>query len=163
MNFGMLKSIKKSICYIWDSVFYITGEGSWNLLKHESEVIKGVRIFDETVNEKIKKQLNQDYFVERSSEGRINIFRFYDFDDALLIKGEKFQDFLLKVCITVNGKRNIGHLTFYKGRIFSVEFKKSKAYFNGKNLEFVNAEIGKTQDAYTRVIDRSEHGRANED
>jgi hypothetical protein len=55
--------------------------------------------------------------------GRIDILRFYRVDESLKIREEDFSDKLFKVRMTVDGRSQTAHVTFYKGHIFSVEFK----------------------------------------
>jgi len=115
-------------------------------------------MLDERARKLVGQQLAQRYFIERSNN-RINRFSFYDPNDDLRVPDEAFSDLLIKVKFRVDGRRQTAHVTFYKGNLFSIEFKKPGKFYLGKNLEIGDVEIGKPSQSFTRAIDRLEHGK----
>jgi hypothetical protein len=106
----------------------------------------------------LRSQLNQKYFVERVPAGRINVFRFYQDQSERQIEDPAFSDMLLNVRITVDGREQTAHVTFRKGCIFSLEFKKPGDFYDGKSLTVLDVKPGTPSQTYTRAIDRMEHG-----
>lgn len=142
-----------------DALTFIFGEGSWSLKAHELEVLNAaLSILDEKARTLVEKQLDQGYFVERVPDGRINVFRFYDAIHDLRLPSPEFSDLLVSVKFIVDGARETAHVTFYKGQIFSIEFKKPGKFYVGKNIEIGDSEIGESGQSYTHEIDQSEHG-----
>lgn len=144
----------------WDLLHFVSGEGSWSLHPHEQVVIDAaVNSLATDEQDLARKQLDQDFFVDRTSNGRINVLRFYDGDKRRRIEDPAFDDRLLCVRIAVVGARQTAHVTFYKGIIFSVEFKKPGKFYAGKRVKVVDVGLGSPHQTYTRGIDRLEHGR----
>lgn len=140
---------------------FLFGEGSWSIKEHERLILDAaLGELDANVRELAGRQLEQSYFVERASHGRINVIRFYDPAAALRIPGDDFSDLLVQVKVNVDKRQQTAHVTFYKGLLFSVEFKKPGKFYAGKNLETGSVSIGQPSQSYTQGIDRLEHGKA---
>lgn len=141
---------------------YVFGEGSWSIKAHEKSVLNAaLGELDEDARELAGRQLARSFFVERTSGGRINIIRFYDPVAELRLPSDDFSDLLVKVKVKVDGRQQTAHVTFYKGLLFSVEFRKPGKFYAGKELETVDVSIGKPSQSYTHGIDRLEHGNAD--
>lgn len=82
----------------------------------------------------VQRQLAQSFFVERMSRGRINVLRYYENDPSLAIGDPQFADYLFKVRLELDGAGQTAHVTFYKGWLFSVEFKKPGRFFARKEI-----------------------------
>ena len=140
-------------------IHFLCGDGTWRLHPHERQVIAAVveslRV-DEA--EAVRRQLGESFFVERMPEGRINVFRYYEVDQNLGIGDARFADCLFKLHIEIDGKSQTAHVTFYKGWIFSVEFKKPGKFYSGKQILIRGVAEGPPRESYTRVIDRGAHG-----
>ena len=138
---------------------YVFGEGSWSFRAHEKLVLDAVlEDLDTSAREVVARQLEQSYFVERASRGRINVIRFYDPAAGPRIPIDDFSDRLVMVKVTVDGRQQTAHVTFYKGLLFSVEFKKPGKFYADKELKTGGVSIGKPGQSYTQRIDRLEHG-----
>ena len=118
--------------------------------------------FSESIRSLLRAQLEQKYFVERIPAGRINVLRFRNIDSGLRIQDPEFSDLLVNAQIVVDGKMQTAHVTFYKGYIFSIEFKKPGSFYAGKKVTVLDITPGKPNQTYTRAIDRLEHGRGDE-
>ena len=114
--------------------------------------------FSENIQRLLRSQLKQKYFVERSNE-RINVFRFYGANNRLSIQDPNFDDMLINVQIDVDGKVQTAHVTFYKGYVFSIEFKKPGSFYVGKKINVRDIQTGNPDQAYTIGINRIEHGK----
>jgi len=139
---------------------FLCGEGSWSLRRYEEVILDAVleRVGD-AVRETIRAQLAQAYFVERIPAGRINVFRFYHPRAAFKVQNPEFEDHLLKVRFVVDGSHQTAHVTFYRGYLFSIEFKKPGKFYFGKTILVDGVEEGTPGNSYVRALDRLEHGR----
>lgn len=141
-------------------VKFLGREGSWALLPHEQSVLNaGLAYLDESPRELSQRQLEQSWFMDRMTNGHINVFRFYEPDTALIIAEPAFADKYIRVNGVVNGKRQKALLSYYKGYIYSIEFKKPTKFYVGKEFKVVSVEDADPKETYTRVIDRATHGR----
>ena len=142
---------------------FLTGGGSWRLLPHEEAILDAcLAALPQGAQEPARRQLKEKFFLERMTDGRINVVRPYGDADANIINSAGFDDRLYRVKIKVDGEAVTAHVTFNKGRVFSIETKKQTKFFKGKSLEVLGVIEGRSSDTFTRVIDRSEHGRENE-
>ena len=140
---------------------FVCGEGSWSIKAHEKLVLDAaLGELDGNARALLIWQLEQSFFVERASGGRINIIRFYDPAAGLRVPGDDFANLLAKVKVKVDGRQQTAHVTFYKGLLFSIEFKKPGKFYAGKDLVADDVLIGKPSQSYTQGIDRLEHGSA---
>lgn len=110
----------------------------------------------------VTKQLAQRYFISWMSDGRINVFFFYDEESLPLIPDPDFEDRLFKVEIFVDGRKHRAQVSFYKRRIHCVEIKKPRSFFKGKNFSIGMVTPGKPSGSFTGAIDRAEHGKETE-
>jgi hypothetical protein len=156
-----LESISRALTRVGDLLRYLTGGGSWRLRSSERIVLEAaISALEPTLQSQVRTQLQHKYFVERTSVGkRIVVLRFYAANPELRIADPDFDDLLLKVRISVDGAKQSSHVTFYKGYIFSIEFKKPQAFYEGKQLHVLDVIRGRPNDSFTRAIDRREHGR----
>ncbi len=144
---------------ILDLLTYFSKEGSWSLYSHESIILNAViDSLDGEVQLLVKTQLEQKFFVQRIPNGMINIFHFYSQDDSLAIIDPDFSDLLFNVYMIVEGKKQIAHVTFYKGYLFSIEFRKAKSFYLKKEILVKKITIGKPNESHTVSINRLEHG-----
>jgi hypothetical protein len=155
LNAGVINMLRKLLHFIT----YISGEGSWNMLSHEVIITKSVlNHFDENVCRLLEKQLSTDFFMERIPDGRINILRFYSFDDELRVSLQEFNNLMIKVGLLVDGKREVAQVSFYNGYIFSIELKHPRKFYTNKKIEIKDIETGLPEESYTNEIDKAEHG-----
>ena len=155
-----MASIFSSLTRLVDSYRFLTGEGSWSLLPHEQTVLDaGISHLDEVQRGLVRRQLDQPWFMDRMTNGHINVFRFYECDAALTLSEPEFRDKYIRVNGLVDGKKQKALLSFYKGYIYSIEFKKPSKFYAGKEFEVVGVEDAAPKETYTRVIDRAAHGR----
>lgn len=90
------------------------------------------------------------------SGGRINAFYFRE--KVPLIDDPGYSDKLFKVELFIEGKKHTAHVTFYKGRIFSVELKIPRKLYKDKEYRVGAVTEGRPKDTFTAVIDRAAHG-----
>lgn len=153
----ILEMLNNGLCYLW-------GEGDWKLRPLHQQVIEAlVAYLDAEKGSKIKLQLEQQYFMQFIPEGRINTFFFRKLPNHLLILDPAFQDCLFKIEVFVDGRKHYAQVTFAKGRIWSIEFKKPHKFFKGKNVRVGLVKHGKSKDTFTTVIDRAAHGRETDE
>lgn len=155
----ILRILRQVVTRGLDLLTYLSREGDWSIRPHEMEVITAViRDLDVNVADAIQSQLQKSFFVERIPDGRINIFRFYDKVDHLRIREPEYADLLIKAKLEVDGQKQIVHMTFHKGIIFSIEFKKPGKFYAGKEISISDVKRGSLKESYTLAIDRIEHG-----
>jgi hypothetical protein len=141
----------------------VSGDGSWQLLAHEKALVDAViGTLPTNVQLLVRMQLEQDFFVERTNR-RVGVIRPYNADEALRIPDPPFADCLVNVRVSVDGKPQTEHVTFYKGYIFSIELRKPSKFYEGKNIAIVDVKLGKPSQTYTTAIDRVEHGKNEDD
>jgi|GEM_PF-2121964 len=158
-----MANISSLLTRLTDIVRFLTREGSWTLLPHEQSVLNaGLTHLDERVRVLSQRQLEQSWFMDRMTKGHINVFRFYEPDTALTIAEPEFGDKYIRVSAVVDGKKQKALLSFYRGYIYSIEFKKPTKFYVGKEFNVVNVEDAKSEETYTRVIDRAARGRESD-
>jgi hypothetical protein len=96
------------------------------------------------------------------SEGRINRIFFSRPDLLPVINDPSFADKLFRVELLIGGKKHLAHVTFYEGRIFSVELKEPRKSYKDKQFRIGVVSEGKTKDSFAEVVDRAAHGRNTE-
>jgi hypothetical protein len=149
----IFEKLNNLLCYLW-------GEGDWKLRDLHRQIIdKLMTQLEARVSDKIKSQLGHKYFIQFIPEGRINTFFFDKLPNDLLISDSGFQDCLFKVEVFADGRKQQAQVTFYKGRIFSMELKKPHKFFVGKDIKIGSVTLGKPKDTFTAVIDRAAHGQ----
>jgi hypothetical protein len=156
-------SLKSALRRVSHFITFAFGEGDWKLHLHEQAVVDAVLAqLPTAIRTLVLAQIEQAFFIERSSN-RISILRFYEPGGRLALADPGFQDRLVKVQMEIDGRKQNAHVTFYKGYIFAVEFKKPRRFYAGKHIVICGVSQGKPGDSYTRSIDRLEHGRPEED
>lgn len=146
--------------YVSDAIKFIFGEGSWTLLPHEKRVLDAaIESLGSETQEAVREQLAVPFFIERMNKGRINVFRFYRPVESLRLRDGAYDDLLVRVRISIEGRTMMAYATLYRGLIFSVEFKRPKSFFVNKELRITSVTEGSPKDSFTQVIDRAEHGR----
>lgn len=141
-------------------ITYLSGEGSWRLREHEKAVLNAaIDILSERHRQLVEQQLKEKFFIERIPDGRINVLRFYRPKPELKVEGVEFDDLLFRVHIIVNGRKQISHVVFYRGYLFSIEMKNPGKFYEGNSLAVEKVLKGKSSQSYTEAIDRLEHGK----
>jgi hypothetical protein len=149
--------------FFWDIQRFWGKEGNWALDPIHSDVIfKVVNSLDRDTKLAVETQLKQEYFFSWMSHGRVNVFYFYDLDKIPLIPDPQFSDKLFKVDLYVEDRRQSAHVIFFEGRIFSVEFKRPREFYVGKEYRVGSVTEGSPKDTFTAVIDRAAHGKETE-
>jgi hypothetical protein len=139
---------------------YLEGAGGWSFTPLQQAMVEAVLdTLDPHVARTVEEQLRHRFWRDDHNEGRVNPIFFYDPEDVPKITDPIFEDCLFRVRLRVDDIRQVAHVTFYRRRIFSVEFKKPKEFFEGKAIEIEGVELGRTSDTITRTINRAEHGR----
>ncbi|MEL6370286.1 MAG: hypothetical protein AAFR03_06170 [Pseudomonadota bacterium] len=142
---------------------YICGDGSWRLLGHEEAMVNAcIESLPDSAAQSVKRQLKSGFFVERIPDGRVNRIFPRRKDRAMAIELPGFEDCLYKVRFETDGEKMTGHVTFYDGFIYSVEFKKPKKYFKNKAINILRVSKGRSKDSVAEILDRAEHGRETE-
>ena len=143
-----------------DFLCILGGEGAWHLCHPTEAVIEyflGTRKPSEAA--KIRDQLAQPFLQRTYNQGRISPIYHYMLDPDSLHEGEEYRDSLFQVEMQVDGKKQRSHVTFFQGRLFSVELPKPLKFYKGKSIVFGDVKPGKTSQSITRAINRLEHGR----
>lgn len=107
-------------------------------------------------------QLEQRYFFSWMSDGRINVFFFYDEDGLPTIRDPAFEDRLYKVELFVDGRKQWANVSFFEGRVHCVELKKPRKHFKGKRYTVGAVKESEPSESFTGVIDRAIHGKETE-
>jgi hypothetical protein len=137
---------------------YIGGTGSKLLLPYEKVIVDAVVNFlPEEKKSLVLRQLAEKFFVDRSNR-RISVVRLEKTQPDLRISDSSFDDLLLIVRLTINGKKEVANVIFHRGLIFSVETRQCRKFYNDVNVNVVGVETGKPRQSLTYVIDRAEHG-----
>ncbi|MEP3049863.1 MAG: hypothetical protein ABJP48_10095 [Erythrobacter sp.] len=160
---AVLRPIRFGWHFFWDVTRFLCFEGRWSHSRMHGDVIEAVLNYvDPEVASLVRRQLRHTYFLDTAPRGLINVFWFYEKDRLPHIEDQSYFDRLFKVEIFVGNRRHISMVTFFEGRIFSVEFKKPRGFFKGEKYRIGKVTDGKPSDTYTRVIDRAEHGKETE-
>ncbi len=149
--------------FVGDILGFLFREGRWSADQMHLDLIEAVlKKIDPDLARLVESQLRYKYFFDWMSKGKINVFRFYNQGQLPLITESDFADKLYKVELFIENKKHVALVTFYKGRIFSVELKKPRRFFNGKIYLVGEVREGKSNETYTSVIDRAAHGKETE-
>lgn len=155
--------VKEGLYRVWDALHYLFGDGGWKLNSLEQLVAKAaICSFAEEIQGLLEAQIQQRYFVERMSKGRINVLRFYSPDRRLTVQDPRFADMLVVVRIAIDGREQDAHVVFLRGYLFSIEFRDKAAFYANRAVEVRSVRIGNPKKTYTRSIDRVEHGSEGE-
>ncbi|WP_162267096.1 hypothetical protein [Luteimonas abyssi] len=138
---------------------FICGEGSWSLRPYELLVIEeALGVMDEADASVVRSNLN-GIFVDRMSSGRICVIRYPRDRHLVKLAESSYDDMLIEVTVAVEGRKEVAHVTFYRGLLFSVEFKKAGRWYKRKSVKVIGAVRGLVQSSYSNQIDKAEHGR----
>lgn len=156
----MIRQVLRRINHL---LHFLSGDGSWKLRAYESDLINAViGCLAPRIQTLVRAQLEEEFFVERMPAGRINVIRFYATDKQLTIPDPEFDNLLFNVAIEVDGRRQIAHVTFHNGYVFSIELKKPAKFYAGKMMRIAEVKQGNAGQSYTKAIDRMEHGRGDD-
>lgn len=148
--------------FLWDLLYFLTGEGSWVLRPHERIVLEAA--VASLPNDKqiiLRTQLGQKMFVQRS-HGQICRPRFYS---AFYVRNKKttedddLSNKVINIQISVDGENQNAQVEFFQGRIDSIQFKRPSKFYIGKEVKVIGVKLGNTSLTHAAAIDRCEHGR----
>jgi hypothetical protein len=140
------------------TLLFLSREGGWSLLRYEETLILVAASFlGAALEAKVKGQLRQSYFVERTSD-RVSVIRFLQNEVSYRICDGTFSDYLVNLHINVDGTREVSKVTFYKGLVFSVEMKLPRRHYSKSEITVIRCSHGSATEAYTKDIDIDEHG-----
>lgn len=156
----MTNVLRRAWRYFFDGWRFVEGAGRWSADPIHMDLIETVlATLPIGIAATVRQQLEQRYFFSWMSDGRINVFFFYDERGLPLINDSSFDDRLFKVDLLVDGRRHKAQVGFYKGRIHRVELKKPRSFFKDKSYRLGAVAEGKPTDSFTRAIDRADHGK----
>ncbi len=142
---------------------YLFREGRWRADPMHLDLINAVQNYvSGDIANVIGEQLQRPYFISWWSKGRINVFFFYRRDRLPIISDPKFRNALFSVDLRLEGRKRKAHVTFYEGRVFSVELKLPRKVYKNKEYRIGAVTEGKPKDTFTAVIDRTAHGKETE-
>lgn len=158
----MLVSAVRTVSrFLWDLVYFVTGEGSWALRPHEQIVLEAaVSGLPEAMQILLRSQMTQPVFVQRSHR-QISRPRFYSHVYARnqeTTEDPRDSHKVMNVDISVGGEKQRAHVEFFRGRVDSIQFKKSGKFYVGKEVKVVAVKPGKPGITHAAAIDRREHG-----
>jgi hypothetical protein len=145
---------------LWDLLYFLTGEGTWQLRAHEKIVLDAaIATLSIDIKEELCTQLNQRVFVQRSHR-QISRPRFYSTANAnqKLNENSELWHKLLIVELDIGGKKERAHIEFYRGRVDSIQFKHPGKFYNGKAVKVLSVKAGNPSLSHAAAIDRREHG-----
>ncbi len=156
----LMTALKFSWHYFWDAWRFAEREGRWRADPVHLDLIEAVLDhLGSDIATVTREQLSRRYFFSWMSDGRINVFFFYDEDSLSLLPRPDFDDRLYQVELFVEKRKYRAHVNFYEGRIHSVELKKPRSFFKGKDYAIGEVSEGKPSQSFTGVIDRAAHGK----
>lgn len=148
------------IRFVWDLLFFLTGEGSWRLRPHERMVLEAaIDLLPEQGQALLRSQLKETTFVQRSNK-QICRPRFYTrlyHRDRRAIEDPEYAEKTIDVQVDVDGVDEVAQVQFFRGRADSVQFRRPGAYYAGRKLKVRSARPGKVGHSYAAAIDRCEH------
>lgn len=146
--------------YFMDAWRFVERGGRWSADTMHLELIEAVLATLPTeIAATVRQQLEHRYFFSWMSDGRINVFFFYNQRGLTLIPDPAYEDRLFKVELFVEGRKYVAHVSFFERRIHCVELKKPRSFFKGKAYRIGAVSDGKPTDSFTRAIDRVDHGK----
>jgi hypothetical protein len=154
-----MPSMRNLLYRVLHFLHFKNGQGSWRLARVEIQLVQALLAeLPGEVGNMLRRQIEQSFFVERMTGGRINVLRYYGSIDSHRISDPAYLDKLFRVRIAVDGRQENAHITFYGGILFSIEFKKSRRFYKDKTIDVLSISTGSPDDSYTHFIDREEHG-----
>ena len=146
--------MKTTASFLWDMLYFLTGEGTWHFRAHERLVLEAaITGLPDNIRGQLRAQLNQKVFVQRSHP-QISRPRFY----SSPLVGNELLHKLLSVEIDVGGKKESAHVELYQGRIDSIQFKHHGRFYSGKALRVIGVKAGNPKVSHAAALDRREHG-----
>jgi len=143
-----------------DLLFIASGGGTRSITGLEQTLIERVVAnFESETQEQVKRQLTQEYLVDRTND-RISSIHFYRLPSEMLVQDPEFQDLLYKVKMKVDGRMQTNRVTFYEGRIFGVELRRPRKEYRDAEIEIVEVVKGDPKQTLTTAIDRAVHGKS---
>lgn len=119
----------------WDLLHSLSGDGNWTLNSIESLVMNAaVRSLPEHIQSLIGAQLQHGYILDRTSNGRVCVFRFFSLDRRLKIDDQRFTDMTVVVTLEVDGKEQNAHIRFREGYAFCLEFSNATNFYRGRSI-----------------------------
>lgn len=146
----------------WRWIGSLTGSGDWKLRPIQQQLLDAfLPSLEPELRDLVEQQLKQPFYMQFWNDGRISPFFFKNFNlpRELRIPHPEFADRLYKVALFVDGRKQQAHVTFYKGRIHCLEFRKPFKFYEGKDIRFGEVTVGKPKQSYTGALDRLEHGK----
>lgn len=153
--------IKPLFNFTWDMLYFITGEGTWELRPHEKIVLEAViDNLDTSAQDIFRSLLRRKMFIQRS-HSRIVRPRFYTAYYARLrlpIDDLDNKNVVYEAVLDVAGHRQRAQVEFFRGEIDSVQFAKDGAFYAGKIVRVVHVSETDPLSTNAAEIDRDEHG-----
>ena len=69
-----------------------------------------------------------------------------------------YSEKLIEVQVDIEGAKEVAHVEFFRGRVDSIQFEQSSAYYAGKKMKVMGARPGALALSHAAAIDRREHG-----
>ncbi|MGQ0443294.1 MAG: hypothetical protein ACT4OH_07625 [Methylophilaceae bacterium] len=146
--------MKTVLTFLWDLVYFLSGEGTWGLKAHEALVLEAaISTFPEHLQRQLRSQLGERIFVIRANR-HVSHLRI----SAPSIEGQELQHSLLIVNLGIEGKREAAHVEFYRGRINTVQFRHRAKVYAGKAIQVLDVKPGNPNLSHAAALDRLEHG-----
>lgn len=160
MNTEWLRYIPKVPKLFSHLLKHASKEGDWAFSPIELLIIHQViDSLDERDRSPALLQLEQAFFKSAWNKGRINVVFPYFLENFPYLDKKRFADRLFSVRLRSEGGRNSrSNVTFFDGRLFSIEFSITSAERNNANWTIESVTEGRPRQSFTRSIDRSEHG-----
>ncbi|WP_421700990.1 hypothetical protein [Aliiroseovarius sp.] len=137
----------------------VSGEGGRSLKPYEAQMVWAVlEVLPAETSQLVQAQLAGRFFVDRSNP-RIHSLHFDRRDARLAVADEGFDDALFKLSMRVDGKRQTGRVTYYKGYLFSVETPKPEKTYRDAEIEILSVTRASPKASLAHIVDRLEHGR----
>lgn len=156
---GVVKAIFN---FLWDLLYFLTGEGGWKLRPHERVVLEAaISSFSDDIQMQLFNQIRQLMFIQRSNS-HISRPRFYTtfyVKDRTFIANEELSHMIINIQISVDGEKQNSQVEFFQGRIDSIQFKQPGKFYFGKAVSVTGIKHGKLNLSHAAAIDRCEHGR----
>lgn len=157
-----MSAVKNIAQYIWDLLYFLFGEGNWKLHDHERMVLDAaINTMPEHAQNFYNSQLKSTLFAQRTPK-QVCRPRFYPVAyqrDLRFFDDEEFSEKVIDVQISVDGRKEIANVEFYKGRIESIQFKHPPKYYASKVITVIGVKPGKVGRTHADAIDRLEHGK----
>jgi hypothetical protein len=147
--------------FLWDVLYFITGEGDWRLREHEKTVLEAVaKHLDFAARTQLQSLMQSKTFVQRSHK-RVIRPRFYDASYVRLRPSVDFrkESGAYEIAIEVDNDRQLAHVEFYRGQIDNISFSKPTSFYRGKDVHAVCVRATDCDSTNAGLIDKAEHDR----